>query len=76
LLHCRTGLGANEVEHTFDALLTKSAEALEIWPPNASRMRAHGKRLDHVGATAEAGRMTVIIDSVRCRDDFWKCVDG
>ena len=54
LLHCRTSLGANEVEYALDALLTKGAEAPEIWPPNASRIRAHGKCLNHVGATAEA----------------------
>src|SRR5215475_7981532 len=75
LLHCRARLGANEVEHAFDSLLTESAEAPEIWPPNASRMRSYGKGLDHVGATAEPAVNDHRHAIVHCRDDFWKCID-
>src|SRR5215813_8150972 len=69
LLHCRARLGANEVEHAFDSLLTESAEAPEIWPPNASRMRSYGKGLDHVGATAEPAVNDHRHAIVHCRDD-------
>src|SRR5262245_43690837 len=75
LLHCRTRLGADEVEHTFDTLLPKGAETPEVWPPNASRMRAHGKCLDHVGATTEPAVDDHRHATVHCRDDFWKRVD-
>src|SRR5262245_55101753 len=75
LLHCRTRLGADEVEHALNAHLTKGAETPEVWPPNASRMRAHGKCLDHVGATTEPAVDDHRHAAVHCRDDFWKRVD-
>jgi len=54
LLHRDVGLGAQNSEHAFDAVLTKGAEAPQVGPTDTHRLRAHGQRLDDVGAAAEA----------------------
>src|SRR5262249_30696324 len=54
LLHRGPQLGAQQLQNARDARLAEGAEPPEIGPSDRDAARAHAKRLDDIGAAAEA----------------------
>ena len=76
LLHGRARFGAHELQHPLDALLAEGPQPPQIGTADADRLRAHGERLDGIGAAAKSAVDDHGHSPFHRRDDLGQRVDG